>query len=752
MIPQPKIPYLYDEIVNFTKGVDSAKSPDLVAPGYSSFAVNATFRKGKPTNRPAFHQLVIPEQDNKFDFEYGKHQGDFTYHDMVTGNNYLIAARGGWIYKVDLATMTITKLNDGDRNHPTRQHYFCQADKFLIVQDGESIPLIWDNTTMRRARTQDTTANVPINNVSITHIAGIATVTTAEPHGFQVGDFVYLNGEFAPTTTGYIGLYRVGGVPTDTTYTIRVTSTLPSPVLAPDAGVSQPPYEVPIGTFMEFAMGRLCVTLADRKEVRIGDIIRSTPDTLAVDSVLWFTEDTFLAESFRFTLPASLGRIRALTTIPYMGAPTGQGDLLVSGDRGLSTLSLTYPRTQWFSSPIQKVALTGVAIASHNGIIGYNGDVIFRDVEYGVRTFRLADAEFAKSPAQTPISAELDRVFSIDDEDKLQFTAMEVFDNRLLCTVTPIFERRAIRVTNIATIGGLTTVTMAEENLHTVGTEVEFTGTTIPDGIKFPVTEVIDGFKFNIDTSGHAVTNQTTGGFVQSLETGASYYHKGIAVLDYTSMSGAVGTSQLAWDGVWTGLNVQTLNKAFVSGKPRCIMGVYNERMHRNEIWEVMSGPGPDVGEFTTQYPPSWVEFASLDCKKPFSKKKLLGLNIYLSGIRGNIEGSIWYRNDNDVCWYPWKLRDEDESDDVNFEICAEVTTPPGEETNPAWEGLIQQPAQRRTIRLGQPIFECDPQTTEDARLFYFTQLKIAWTGRLTIDRLQIAAPEEIEEMRGGCR
>lgn len=745
MIPQPKIPYLYDEKVNFTLGVDSSKSPDLVAEGYSAFGVNVTFRGGKPKNRPAFRELIIPDQTHKELFQNSKQQGEFLYQDLPNDYGYMVAVRGGWVLKIDLTTLAITLLNPADQNNATRRHYFCQADKFLVIQNGEDVPLIWDGVTLRRARSEEN--NPVIDNLSVSHVAGICTVTTDGPHGFVAGDFVYLAGDIDPST--YIGIYLVQDVPSPDSYRIRVTSTNVTPATVP--GNSRKPQEVPIGTYMEYVMGRLCVAMPDRREMRIGDLIRTTPETATVDSVLWFTEETFLAESFRFSLPTNLGRIRAIAAIPYMGAPTGQGDLLISGDRGLATLSLAYPRNEWFDRPIQKIALTGIAIASQTGMVGYNGDVIFRDLEYGIRTFRLAEGEFSKGPAQTPISAEMNRVFERDDPDKLQFSYLAIFDNRLLSTVTPVFEQRAIAVVSLSVAGNTATVTMAEDALHTVGTKVKFTGTTAPNGVEFTVTAVNSDVSFDIDITGQTVTTQGAGGFVQSQETGPEYYHRGLAVLDYTSLSGAQGFSQPAWDGIWTGLNIQSIHKAYISDQPRAIMAVYNDNLHRNELWEVTQFAGPDVGEFTETIAPAWVEFAASDCRKPFSEKKLRRLSLWLTGLRGEIESNIWFRNDGDICWVPWKLTDED-TGSPQFEICATVTTPQHDETNPNFEGLIQSPDQRRVVRLGSPLAGCDPQNTKDARLFFRTQLKIGWTGIMTIDKIQLEADEVVEDRRGGCR
>jgi hypothetical protein len=737
MIPDPKpIPYAYDSIVNFTMGIDSSKAPDLLAEGYSAFAVNSTFRGGKSHARPRFRELVVPDQANKEGFQYFKHQGEEIYQDLQNDTAHMLAVRGGYVYKVDLDTLELTLLNPSDKNNADRRHYFCQADKFLIIQNGEDIPFIYDGAALRRSKTG--TNNVANPNVSINQTGGVATVVTTNKHNLVPGSFVTITGNIAPAA--YIGNYRVVSTPDEYTYTIRVTSTLAA--TASPAGDTYHPFEVPTGLFMEYAIGRLCVVSPDRRTMQIGDIIRSTPNTQAVESVLWFTEQEYLSEGFVFSLPASQGRIRSVKAIPFMGAPTGQGDIAVSGDKGFSTLSLlTTDRTQWRSTPgIQKVALTGIGCASQTGQVGFNGDILFRDLEYGVRTFRLADARFTKNPGQTPISSEMDRIFSKDDKDKLQFVSMVAYDNRLLTTVTPVYAERRIMVQSISSDGISATITLEEPALHEAGDKIRLYGTTFPNDQELEVSNVISPTILEVTTN--LGSSQGAGGFLYSNKTGAEYYHKGLAVLDYNTLSGAQGAAQAAWDGLWTGLNVQGLNKAYLSGAPRLIISSYNTTLYRNELWELDIEAGPDIGEFGETYPTRTLETRSLSCKDDFGEKKLLGLNIFLTDVVGNVSGEIFYANDGDRCWRPW----------ATFDICATADGTPEPETSEFSDGLLQAMPQRRMIRIGQPPDgQCEITTTSDARLFYETQLKIKLTGNAVLDKLQLMALTQIQDMRGGC-
>ena len=772
MIPDPKpIPYSYDAAVDFTRGVDTSKAPDLIADGYVSFAVNTTFRGGKPTTRPAFHELVFPDQPYLDVIRYRKNQGDYIYRDVASDDpekSFLITVRAGIVYRLDFTTLIFTPLNLSDPNNITRRHYFQQIDKYLIIQNGIDIPLIYDptavspNPIIRRARNVSNNPPLGTTNAGIVNASGIATVTTQTAHGLNPlgGDYVAISGNVIPST--YIETYIVIDAPTPTTYRIDVGSSTIGNASPAASGQTYYPMEVPTGLFMEFCMGRLCVVMPDRRSMRIGDLIGTAPSTGDEQSVLWFTEElASLAESYVLTLPAEQGRIRAIATIPFMGAATGQGDLLISGDNGISTLSLGIAdRTLWKTTPgIQKIALVGTGVSADTAVTGYNGDLLFRDTEYGIRSFRIAEARFTKNPSQSPISAELNRVFEADDQDKLEFSYMDVFDNRLLSTITPVFAERRVRVNSISVLSGSATLTLNEPVSLVNGDKIEITGTSLTtddEDEEFTITNVISSTQIEIAVTGGS-DQATPGGFIYSQKTGAEYYHRGLAILDYTTLSGAGGETSAAWDGIWTGLNTQAILKAQINRRNKCYITHYNTELNRNEVWEITKEQGPDLPENYDpedyKFPECWVELATMDCETEFAQKRLLGLDLYISNIKGSLNSTIYYRNDGAPCWNEWSEASESGG---TFEVCASSNLNEIDETNPNAQGLLQPQSQHRVVKIGQPgsktvPYECDNTTAADNRLFYETQIKISWTGIATWDKIKLMALEQIEDMRGGC-
>lgn len=656
--------YLFDGASSALAGVDSSKSPDLIDENYIAFGYNITCRGGKPKTRPAFVQLSLNQSEALTKLQNDQFQGRFDYYDYDLGRSVIIQVHGGYVIKVDPVIGDVTILNPSDPNLPTPYHYFVQADKFLIIQNGTDIPFIYDGVTIRRSYTG---ANNPaVNNTSITLVGTTATVTTSSPHNYSTGDYIQIDGVLP---SGYGGQFYIT-VTGPTTFTYYAgSSSLDTPASYP--GFSRRAPEIPTGLFMEYVLGRIAVVSSDRRTIQVGDIIRG--DVVgSVDNVLRFTEKQYIAESTEFSLPASQGRIAGIKAIPLQDTATAQQGLMVFGETGSSSIDLSVPRTEWATKPIQQIAILDVGCSSHNSILGFNGDLIFRD-QLGIRSYRSARGEM-QSYGQTPISAELNRVLSNDAINQLQFVSGAKFDNRMLMTCSPVF---AVR----------------------------------PGG-------------------------------------GTDIYHRGLAVLDFTTLSGAGGKSSASWDGVWGGLQFQAIGTGLYDGRHRCFAAVLGND-GKNEIWEITREGGPDKPADADPTPiQSVIETRAFDFQNEFELKRLLRFDIWLSKIVGSVKFKVFYKNDGEECWTPWYLG----GDGLSFTRCnttSEVLLP---ETNSNVDGLVQaRPGIRPQVTLPQPTFGCNTETAGDRRNFFESQIRLEWTGQVTIEKYRLMALKLLEKPQATC-
>lgn len=341
---------LYDGLTQIRRGIDSEKAPPIIGVDQLSFAINATFRSGFPENRPGMAQIDLTGDD----FQLGKWQGAHSYV-ASNGQPSIVASIGGEIIRFDPISNSVTNLSTGSglTNPSNLSHaWMVQAETYLVIQDGSSIPLIWDGASLRRAN----------------------------PVAF-------------------------GGT------------------------------ELPVGKMMEYNNGRLWVALPDLRSFVAGDLAYSITGS-AVD-LLSFTENIFLNGGGSFAMPSTAGFITAMKTVSVQDSVLGQGPLQVFGQSGSASINAPFDRTLWqnIDSPIETVSLMSSGPRSQDAAIQVNGDIWYRAGD-GVRSFMVARRDHG-TWVNTPMSAEMSRVISRDDENILNYASAVDFDNRLLLTVSP---------------------------------------------------------------------------------------------------------------------------------------------------------------------------------------------------------------------------------------------------------------------------------------------------------------------------
>lgn len=159
-IPMPTAPgqipmgVLRDGFTNLEGGIDSGRAPNLVRPNQCSFAVNTTFRGGFPKQRPGFTNIPINLSKNTCDdFTANKFQAGIVY-EADDGTAFMVLRIGGKLYSLrpDGTAKNIDIPNDPNPDPPLfEQGWLCQAENYLIAQDGQSMPKIFDGSTTRRA-------------------------------------------------------------------------------------------------------------------------------------------------------------------------------------------------------------------------------------------------------------------------------------------------------------------------------------------------------------------------------------------------------------------------------------------------------------------------------------------------------------------------------------------------------------------------------------------------------------------------
>lgn len=198
--------------------------------------------------------------------------------------------------------------------------------------------------------------------------------------------------------------------------------------------------EVPVGTAMTYGMGHLWV--ASGNGYTAGAVVGDQNYGSAVynyrDSILNWTQNSYLAGGGFFFTPYQTGDIMAMTFSANLDTTLGDGELLVFTQDCVFTTEVPPDRADWQSltNPLQRVGLLKYGTNSDRSVTLVNGDTYYRR-EDGAGSFIYARREFKTTWGQTPISGEVAPILYNDNRLLSQFCSASLFDNRFLMCVSP---------------------------------------------------------------------------------------------------------------------------------------------------------------------------------------------------------------------------------------------------------------------------------------------------------------------------
>lgn len=347
------------------QGCNSGVAPNLILPTQYAFAINTACRGGWIKPRGGWVKCTLDWQ--------GETEAETAFKNLLfqemsgymndAGAAFLMSSIGGRQFKIDIDNDRNFLASEitlaGDLNNPTFQiAWSVQAENFWILQDGQSLPLIWDGASLRRA----------------------------------------------------------------------------IPALR----------QVPVGNQMAYYDNRLWV--AKGREYVAGNqaFDQSGKGSSAVnyrDSMLFFTENVFLAGGGAFQVPVQSGNITGFKIIASANTALGQGELIVTTTSKAFATRVPSDRLLWQNTtyPIQRVLQLTRGAYSQDCLVNVNEDIFCR-TKNGVSSIMFTVRNQGQWGSRV-LSTEMDRIFSQDPEDFLSFCRGCEFDNRLLMTASPGLSR-----------------------------------------------------------------------------------------------------------------------------------------------------------------------------------------------------------------------------------------------------------------------------------------------------------------------
>ena len=126
---------------------------------------------------------------------------------------------------------------------------------------------------------------------------------------------------------------------------------------------------------------------------------------------------------------------------------------------------------------------------------------------------------------------------------------------------------------------------------------------------------------------------------------------QGLLPLNFDTVSTLEEREPPAWEGMWDGLDIlQTFSGDF-GGRPRAFAVTVSRDDESIDVWELSDSLRRENGDNRIQW---YAEFPAFTWGKEFELKTLLGGEIWIDSVSGEVDLTVEYRPDASACWILW--------------------------------------------------------------------------------------------------
>jgi hypothetical protein len=202
---------LVDGIGALDAGVNNGLAPQLLAPNQVSMSTNMTFRGGYGTHRPSIREInlnfggdsVLQALCTQRAFQGA------CFYQPDTGAQSLVASIGGKLFQFFPNGTTATVLDISVPNDPNpaypQQAWLWQSERFVIVNDGVSLPIFFDGNTSRRSNGSNKVLATIVGSFVTPSVGANVAITVSVPYTGPTNVPVIVNGkQFTLLSTGSV--------------------------------------------------------------------------------------------------------------------------------------------------------------------------------------------------------------------------------------------------------------------------------------------------------------------------------------------------------------------------------------------------------------------------------------------------------------------------------------------------------------------------------------------------------------------
>ena len=215
--------------------------------------------------------------------------------------------------------------------------------------------------------------------------------------------------------------------------------------------------------------------------------------------------------------------------------------------------------------------------------------------------------------------------------------------------------------------------------------------------------------------------------------------HKGIVSLDFAPVSGIRAKAPLAYDGLWTGLDILHLVQGTFGGVDRCFILSLNSS-NQIELWEIDPSATHDYNGTTSKGIEWFFETRQVFFDSPFEKKRLDRFETWVRSVQGTVDFTLYTKPDDSVNWNLWKQWQED----AKINVCdGDSGCLPINFYNPSYRP-------RRSVAYPPDTCESlDPKKPVNEG--YAFQFRLKGVGHARVDLMRFFAEQRNEDVYESC-
>lgn len=215
---------------------------------------------------------------------------------------------------------------------------------------------------------------------------------------------------------------------------------------------------------------------------------------------------------------------------------------------------------------------------------------------------------------------------------------------------------------------------------------------------------------------------------------------RGICTLDFNPIESFGTDEPPAWEGAYEGLDSLQLFQGDYGGRQRAFSVTVSRVDDSIELWEITNDRRFDNVDTRVDW---YVETPAFTWGREFDLKELVGGELWMDKVFGQVDGKVYYREDANPCWKLWHV----------FRFCTARTSCETIDDPVCYPTETLRESGKFPVTLPMPpLAPCDPMNSRPTNIAHQFQVKVEITGWARLRGLIVYAVPRLKQPYEGLQ